>query len=411
MAQSYANPGGTGNRTATITVTSTAALGSGPITALVDGSQANQLWWATNQSGLEVRFDFSTPRLITEATWYQDVPGTQGAWQWQGSPDGSSWTNIGTTFTLGSTPTQVITTLSANVTSYRYYRILQTSGLTSSAPFLREVEFSIDAGATANTTWSTTDKNANWTLSGGNLIATSGTGQGGVRTTDRLSTGKYYFEITGTTWVSGGAIGVANGAAVLTSVASAPANACVMIQTGLVYLNGSASGMPTFGARSSGDVVCIALDHTSKQLWFRIGAAGNWNANASFAPGGTGGISLASISLDSRLLPLYGLAAATGSGLVFTANFGDSAFVGAVPSGYTSGFPQNTPPLYAAATQVVSEQWINARADARLTQIFLEHWGPAGTSQPMAVLTQIAIEEWFSLAAPTAGQARAWILA
>lgn len=67
----------------------------------------------------------------------------------------------------------------------------------------------------------------------------------------------------------------------------------------------------------------------------------------------------------------------------------------------------------ARITQEALEQWINARADAQMTQIVLEHWGPAGTSQPQAVLTQIALEQWFSVAAPvtTSPQARAWIMA
>ena len=144
MAQSYTNVGGTGNRTTIVTITTTATLGAGSIPQLINGTQVNSLWFTNAQSGREVRFDFGTPRLITEATWYQDVVATHGTWQWQGSPDASAWTNIGATFTLGSPATQAITTLSGNATSYRYYRMLQTAGTTTSGPFLREVEFSID---------------------------------------------------------------------------------------------------------------------------------------------------------------------------------------------------------------------------------------------------------------------------
>lgn len=65
----------------------------------------------------------------------------------------------------------------------------------------------------------------------------------------------------------------------------------------------------------------------------------------------------------------------------------------------------------ARLTQEAAEVWTNVRADARATIVVLEHWGPAGTSQPQAVLTQLALEQWFSVAAPTTAQARAWILA
>lgn len=149
MPQSFANPGGTGNRTASITTTTTATAGAGNVTQLVNGTRANEFWWSSGQSGREVKFDFGAARLITEANWYQDSASAHGTWQWQGSPDNSAWTNIGATFTLGSSVGQTIATLSGNVTSYRYYRMLQTAGTTSSSPYLREVEFLIDGTADA----------------------------------------------------------------------------------------------------------------------------------------------------------------------------------------------------------------------------------------------------------------------
>lgn len=144
MAQSYANAGGSGDRRGPIVITTTATAGAGGVTNLIDGAQANAYWWNPGgQTGREIRFDFNAVRLVTEAKWYQDNATTHGTWQWQGSPDGSAWTNIGATFTLGGTA-QVITTLSGNVTAYRYYRMLQTAGGTSTSPYLREIEFLID---------------------------------------------------------------------------------------------------------------------------------------------------------------------------------------------------------------------------------------------------------------------------
>jgi phage gp46-like protein len=148
VTQSYANSGGTGNRTSLVTVTTTAGIGAGSIYNLVDGSQANTLWWSPGQSGREIVFGFGGTgftRCINEAKWYQDLAATHGDWKWQGSNDLLAWTDIGATFTLGGT-LQTITTLSGNTNFWRYYRLLQVSGTTSNTPWLREIEFSIDDG-------------------------------------------------------------------------------------------------------------------------------------------------------------------------------------------------------------------------------------------------------------------------
>src|SRR6187455_1824221 len=54
----------------------------------------------------------------------------------------------------------------------------------------------------ANTTWSTTDKTASLTLSGGNLTATASATLQGVRTADRQVTGKFYWEVLVTKYVT-----------------------------------------------------------------------------------------------------------------------------------------------------------------------------------------------------------------
>ena len=144
----YSNPCGSGNRTALITMATT-MTNHGYITQLIDGiNVSGTLWWelANPITGLYLRFDFGVgvSKLITEAKWYQSAADTQGIWQWQGSSNGTSWSNIGNTFTLGGSATQTITELSANVTGYRYYQLLGVSGQSSSSPYLYEIEFKID---------------------------------------------------------------------------------------------------------------------------------------------------------------------------------------------------------------------------------------------------------------------------
>jgi hypothetical protein len=143
MTQSYTNPGGSGNRSGHILVTGTFTF-NGPIAALVNGTQVDEFWWNSGQSGVELRFDFGDPRCITEAKWYQANTSTHGNWKWQGSSNGTTWTDIGAVFSLGGATTQTITTLSGNTNFFRYYRLLNVSGSTSNSPYLREVEFAID---------------------------------------------------------------------------------------------------------------------------------------------------------------------------------------------------------------------------------------------------------------------------
>lgn len=154
---SYANPGGTGDRTATITVTTDASLGgsSGPASKLVDGNKANgsgsAIWFVNGQSGRRIVFNFTglgAKQIIDEAKWYQNGPTAHGTWKWQRSDDGSSWVDLSAPFTLdGGGVGDVIGDLSANVNAYWYYSILQTSGTTSDSPWDWEIEFKLEAGA------------------------------------------------------------------------------------------------------------------------------------------------------------------------------------------------------------------------------------------------------------------------
>jgi hypothetical protein len=94
---------------------------------------------------MSITFDFGTPKIVDEAKWYQDTTNSQGTWKWQGSNDDSSYTDIGSSFTLGGATTQTQTQLNGNTTPYQYYRLLGVSGNTSSSPFQQGVEFQIDA--------------------------------------------------------------------------------------------------------------------------------------------------------------------------------------------------------------------------------------------------------------------------
>ncbi len=160
---SYANAGGTGDRTSSITASiSPTLLGSGIVSNLVDGGTANNTtdsisFNAITVTDLFIRFDFgqSSYRMITEITWRQGNTATHGTWKWQGSLDGTTWQDIGTSFTLGGATAQVQTALVDNRRGYRFYQLLGVTGTANGGPYIQEVEFKIAK--------SVTDGLAKWT--------------------------------------------------------------------------------------------------------------------------------------------------------------------------------------------------------------------------------------------------------
>lgn len=277
-----------------------------------------------------------------------------------------------------------------------------------------------------NTYWNPFDSNV--TLSNNNLTATSTGLLSGVRGVDRAYTGKYYFEYTATTWTSSDWLGLSN-IFYPTAGTSLP-NTAYVYQTGQIRVNGAA--LVSLGTRANGDIIGIALDMTAKLIWFRVAPSGNWNASGTANPAtGTGGLDLSPIAPAG--IPLYPTIYLNGAGSVVTANFGDTAYSGAVPSGFTSGFPANAsapanviatqaavlafgsapstaqltqaailefaaPNPNAQLTQIAAEQWYVGVPDVQLTNIFVEQWAQVNAINTQAVLTQILLEEWTSVA-------------
>jgi hypothetical protein len=269
------------------------------------------------------------------------------------------------------------------------------------------------------TTWNPADLNL-VTLSGGNLVATSSGGStastAAVRATDRVTTGQFYWEITiNTITGSWAGCGVCTGKAALTGFGGTATDACFILSNQHAYVQGVDQGTVCNPNIVAGTTLGLALDLTRSpaQLWVRSSAAGIWNANSSNNPvTGVGGINLT--SLGGTGIALYPMAGFAASGGQVTANFGASGFVGAVPSGFTSGFPSgtSTPTNVIAsqlaletwqqgggavqATQVSLEEWYSTAAAGQLTQLGLEQWAAAAAAQGW--LTQAAVEQWAAVA-------------
>lgn len=201
----------------------------------------------------------------------------------------------------------------------------------------------------ANTTFNPADKTASCVLSNGNLTATANSvGTQSVRSIYNVAAGKYYWECTFANNTNV-ACGIANGALTLTtSGISGVVNAAYVNAGGTVYVN-NATAATGLGAFATGTIACIALDLDNRLIWIRRGAAGLWNASAPANPAtGVGGFALTFVGAGTAAYALMSSSNANPNGAI-TGNFGDSAFTGAVPAGFLSGFPGT---VVTAAVQV-----------------------------------------------------------
>ncbi len=192
----------------------------------------------------------------------------------------------------------------------------------------------------ANTTLNPADKTSQLALSGSNLVGTASGSNQAARSVNSNASGKYYWEVTATTLNTFGntAVGIINGTQALATFPSTSPwylNGCVLDRSGDLACNGTLIN-GSAGGPNQGQVWGIALDMATKQVWIRGHTTFNWNGVFSNNPAtNVGGIDI------SAFIGSGGFAVCTfgGAGDVLTANFGDSAFAGAVPAGFTSGFP------------------------------------------------------------------------
>lgn len=199
-------------------------------------------------------------------------------------------------------------------------------------------------------------------------------GQAAVMGTTALTAGKWYFEVTFVSGTSSGnaSVGVCSrNGALGTQIGynDSSGNSIACFQTsGNVYANGTkvASGVVSFG--TAGNVICVAVDVSSRLIWFRLGASGNWNNSGTAAPStDTGGLTIPG---TYAILP----AVCSDSASVWTANFGQSTFTGTVPTGYNSWLaasylPKTTSGVVtlSAGTATVSYPTVTANSRILLT--------------------------------------------
>lgn len=100
----------------------------------------------------------------------------------------------------------------------------------------------------------------------------------------------------------------------------------------LFHNDGNVGFMPSY---DMGETLCFALDDAANLWWGRLGASGQWNGSGSADPAtGVGGISLTPNAGQPYVIAST-MEVTAGSGQI-TMNAGASAFVGALPSGYSA---------------------------------------------------------------------------
>ncbi len=144
----FTNEGGRGNRTALITVTSDLSVSQGTLSNLVDGAlganSSDSIEIGAGQSGKYIQFDFGATKnkSITGFYWLKSNASDHGTWKLQASHDASSWFDIIDAVSTAATIVKGRTN-GTNLGYYRYFRLLQVTGTTSSSPWNVEIEFCI----------------------------------------------------------------------------------------------------------------------------------------------------------------------------------------------------------------------------------------------------------------------------
>ena len=132
------------DRSSSWTISSNLSAGSGlhATSGAVDGvyvngntaSESNKWFFnsGTGITGKYVRFQLPSAKIFTKVSHYFDAGGNAGNWKWQGSNDGSNWTDIGSTYQWNTGSNSAgwyeYTTMSSNTTAYTYYQVIGDSG-------------------------------------------------------------------------------------------------------------------------------------------------------------------------------------------------------------------------------------------------------------------------------------------
>ena len=203
------------------------------------------------------------------------------------------------------------------------------------------------------TKWNPSDKSADITLSGGDLIATCAVeGWTSVRSLFGTSSGKWYWEITIDDITNHyGEVAVGDSGVGLDDEPGVDVDGYAYRGFGDKMNNDVYTGYgDSFAA---GDVISVALDMDAGKIWW--GKDGVWQASGNPAAGTNEAYS-GIVGTFHAMICIYH------ASKYMTANFGASAFSHSVPSGFTSGFggPCETTEIIDLSTEIrIAEKTIS----------------------------------------------------
>ncbi|NTJ65981.1 hypothetical protein G6M50_16995 [Agrobacterium rhizogenes] len=188
-------------------------------------------------------------------------------------------------------------------------------------------------------TFSSTAKSANVQLSNSNLTATStNASYAAVLASNSQSSGKYYFEFQNVTITDANSgVGVATATVDFNNYLGKNTQGIAVEPNGQVWFNAVQIG--TIASVPTGSTVGIAVDITSRLIWFRTGS-GNWNNSASANPvTGVGGFSISTFSSATIFPAVIWRENAGAANVAMTA----SSWLTVPPSGFSPWAQESTP--------------------------------------------------------------------
>ncbi len=137
-------------------------------------------------------------------------------------------------------------------------------------------------------------------------------------------------------------------------------NAFLAYRSGNVYYHGAS--IFNIGGIGAASIVCVAIDLDNLRGWIRNGASGLWNNSSTANPTTpSSGVDLSAVFGANAPVPAT---CSDTSGASVTANFGQGAFSGAVPSGFTAGWTGAPAPLIGLITTKANAFAVATQPDA-----------------------------------------------
>jgi hypothetical protein len=275
----------------------------------------------------------------------------------------------GSALTASTSAWDSAATARANTTAYTVGQVIKTASNAG------RVFFCTGAGTSAGSepagtiypTWNPADKGTtNTILSNGNLTygaGSSNTTNDGCRSTQGITAGKFYFELTSAGSTTLTMLGVGLLSSVFGNILSGVGGSfAVYIANGHIWDNATDTTI-SIGAASPGTVYCFAIDLINMRGWIRNGA-GNWNNSGTANPATNAGGQDISWMGSAAVYAL--VASNVNANPIVTANFGATSFAQAVPSGFAA---ISTPGYNVAVDgQTVIDGTATFRAGCRFSQ-------------------------------------------